>query len=265
MEAHRPTRAEIRAKFEAGEITWEQVFVLLERAPKPWESPEWKARRDKLLKEKCEGCGSTEPPLYAQHHWHPMRFSELCEVAKDMLGDEYKAQHPREPPTLPPFDASKVAPQERTERDCCPQCNSVNVRLLKRSPKWRCNLCGTHFEKPNQRMYQRWDDDKWIEMARYNHLRPISDYDRKWENEFIEAFRERICTLATKLSFIEHDRYMAMLPEDVTTRCKRCAFKEDRWFTKGKFGKSIALDEERLREIEKRLSTLFGANLRKST
>ncbi len=85
MKRRRPTRAEIRGKFEAGAITWQEVFALLARAPKPWESPEWKKRRAEVLKDKCEACGTNEGPLYVQHTWHPFAFAELCDLAKEPL------------------------------------------------------------------------------------------------------------------------------------------------------------------------------------
>jgi len=209
----RPTRAEIRAKLNSGEITWQKVFELL-LAPKPWESPEWKQQRERVLQTTCEECGTTEPPLVVQHMWHPSAFAELCEVAKHSLRDEFRRSHPYDPPQIPPFDPLLVPPQPSTERNCCPRCDSVNIRFYKTFAKWHCNAlgCGSYFDSPSKRLYQRFDNERWIEKARHHHTRPIREYDKQWEDSFTTACYDQICTLATTLSFLEHDRYIEMRP-----------------------------------------------------
>lgn len=251
----RPTRADIRAKFEAGEISWEEVFRQIALAPKPWESAEWKRRRAEVLKDKCETCGTSAPPLYVQHHWHPSTFAELCDVAKEILRDEFKRSHPYDPPVLSPFDPSLAPPQERTERDCCPRCDSVNIRFYKTFAKWHCNArrCGAYFESPGRRMYQRFDEDEWVERSRYRHARPLREHDKQWQRNFVQSCHEQICSVATELSFLEHDRYVEMRPEDVRTLCKKCAFREDADYSKGWIAKEWAKSQERLRQIMKSL------------
>jgi hypothetical protein len=227
------TREEIRAQFESGQITWSDALDLLKKAQPPWRTKKWDLRRQEVIGDACGVCGNQDPPLVLQHKWHPAPFSNLCERVKPALRDEYEKTHPFIPPVIRPFDPSTVPPPDMVERDSCPKCASIAVKYRSTLQNWICNgkqryrTCGHIFLEPVKRMWSRKTHEELIESARHAHERQAEYAELEWERGFITAYYERICHEATRLSFIEHDRYMEMRAEDVMTCCKRCAFIQD--------------------------------------
>lgn len=249
------TRQEIKNQFDAGLITWQQALELLKKATKPWQTSQWKNRRAEILGECCQTCGSREPPLVIQHRWHPRDFADLCEAVKPAFREEYAVRHPFVAPSVLSFDPLSVPPPLMEERDCCPTCRSVAIKHRKRTNDWVCNgkvhyrICGYVFAEPLKRLWSRWTHEELIEMERRRHERLIPQAEREWESHFVQAYADRICHEATRLSFVEHDRYMEMRDSDVVTLCKKCSFKEDAIYADypGKFGKQMGLSAEMIR------------------
>lgn len=50
---------------------------------------------------------------------------------------------------------------------------------------------------------------------------------RAWRDGMMAAWRDRIYGEATRRSLLGSLRYLVMRPEDTSTRCKTCAFRED--------------------------------------
>lgn len=244
----------IRQEFEAGQITWREARDLLKDRPAPWTTAAWKQRRGEVLKSKCEVCGSAES-LVIQHAWHPPTFAQLCEVVKPALRDEYAIAHPFILPEIAPFDPSGVPPPEMTARQCCPECQSVSIRYRKKTDDWVClgrssnKACGNVFRVPSAQMWSRWSHEELIQQARTRHHRPQAEAENVREHQFRFAYHDRICHEATRLWFVVHERYAALRDDDVSTLCKRCAFKQDLAFITipGWLGKVIGQTLESVR------------------
>jgi ribosomal protein L37AE/L43A len=244
----------IRQQFEAGQITWREVRELLKDRPKPWASAAWKQRRNEVLKSKCEVCGSADT-LVVQHAWHPPTFAQLCELVKPALREEYAIAHPRTLPEIAPFDPASVPRPEMTARQSCPDCQSVSIRHRKKTDDWVClgrssnKACGNVFLAPSTQMWSRWSHEDLIEQARTRHHRPQVEAENLWEHQFRFAFHDRICHEATRLWFVVHDRYVALRDDDVSTLCKKCAFKQDLSYIaiSGWIGKLVGLTLEGIR------------------
>ena len=250
------TRHEIRDLLISGQITWESACTMLKSAPKQWTTKEWKERRSQVLGDHCETCESTED-LRIQHTWHPPVFSDLCEMVKPVLWKEYEKTYPYIPLVLPTFDPASIPPPEMIERDSCPVCGSVAVRCNKAGTHWTCNgkknhqKCGHEFTTPVKRLWSRWTHEEEIASARNAHAGAPSKHRSQWEYEFSRKFGDRICYEATLLSIEMSDRYVAMLPEDVKTLCKKCAAREDGDYLDYPSNKSIGRQTEEARRFIK--------------
>jgi hypothetical protein len=65
---------------EAGE----KIFGL---PTKPWQT---KKKRNELIKDSCEQCGSTKPPLVLQYMWHPSSYRNHVRVAYESFLENEK-------------------------------------------------------------------------------------------------------------------------------------------------------------------------------
>ena len=91
---------------------------------------EWRAPRDRLIKDECEQCGSTEPP-FTLHHLAPIR--DTLSIPK-LLREQHRQA------ALIAFNAGNPAPNATEERQACPRCQSPSLYSRKRlTPKWKCN------------------------------------------------------------------------------------------------------------------------------
>lgn len=245
------TRHEIRDLLISGQITWESACTKLKAAPRQWTTKEWKERRNEILGDCCE---STED-LRIQHMWHPPVFRDLCEMVKPTLWEEYEKAHPYVPLVLPAFDPASVPSPTMIERDSCPVCGSVSVRCNKAGTHWTCNgqmnyrKCGHVFTTPVKRLWSKRTHEEEIARARYAHESAPFKHRREWEYEFSQKFGDRICFEATLLSIAMSDRYVAMLPEDVKTLCKKCAAREDSDYLDYPGNKSIGRQTEESRRF----------------
>lgn len=248
------TRHEIRDLLISGQITWESACIKLKSAARLWTTEAWKVRRNEILGDCCETCESTEH-LQIQHVWHPPAFRDLCEMVKPALWVEYEKVHPYIPLALPAFDPASVPPPKTIERNSCPKCGSIAVRCNRDGTHWKCNgktnhqKCGHEFTTPVRRLWSKWTHEEEIARARYAHESAPGKHRRQWEYEFSQKFGDRICFHATLLSIEMSDRYVAMLPEDVKTLCKKCAAREDSDYLDHPGNKSIGRRTEESRRL----------------
>jgi len=233
-------REHLAAEFKAGKLTAEHFLERVRALPPPWQSAKWKERKATVIGDCCATCGANgaETILVIQHRWHPAPFPVLCERVKPALRLRYAAKHPLVEPTLPAFKPDEV-PFGAEERECCPKCQSPAIIFLKNDSVWKCNgkkgkgsygrpvQCGHRFEAPLRRLWSRYSHAEQIQQAHYKHHAPLREAVFEWERAFVQSYRREIMHAATLLSIEEHERYVALLPEDTVTLCKPCAFKED--------------------------------------
>ena len=71
---------ELREKLGKGEVTQDLARELYwkdhKEGQRSWHTKDWKERRDAIIKDKCEQCGSVDT-LTLQHFSHPRQFSEV--------------------------------------------------------------------------------------------------------------------------------------------------------------------------------------------
>ena len=67
----------------------EQCWKDLKKGKRSWHTKDWKERRDKFLKEKCEVCSSTDT-LTIQHNSHPKKYNEYLKEIKRTYTNKYR-------------------------------------------------------------------------------------------------------------------------------------------------------------------------------
>lgn len=194
----------LREQFKSGALGWEAVLDALQRLPKPWATPEWKAWRDAHIGVACAQCGSADGPMVLQHLRQPLSFATLRKLVRaDLWAMAREDGHWADPePKL-------------VERDTCPSCSSTNIRWYKTQTSWRCMrtqggrpACRHEFVGPVRVMLP--DQMQWAAAKQAN-----------WQ-AFVEANDDLISDQALEMSFDESREYLGM--EHTTTFCKKCAF-----------------------------------------
>jgi hypothetical protein len=213
-----PSYSELRLAFQAGSLTWQQVFGYLNHPsfPVPWQTREWKERRLQVLGKFCAVCGDSSGILTIYHLRLPRSFYELCEDAMLKYLPDYFANNAIDfMPLVAAYEAGLK------DRDSCPKCGSVNVRFYPTLNVWKCHgrlrrrVCGNNGFQPKIIKYSPVTFEQLKNRAAYDLL---AKFRREYRNVYSHE--------ALAMSFLEHDRYMEMRPEDVVTLCKSCAFKK---------------------------------------
>lgn len=224
---------EVRAEFvkKKLELHWDK----LKEGKRSWQTKDWKERRDKFLKEKCEICSSTDT-LTIQHKSHPKKYHDFKrEITKIHTNRLINTK----------IDKKVFINYVTNEYDydpklLCPKCEiqtpKIRVRL---KPKYRCGDCKYEFENPISRSVSELvsilfeDDygwgvrdkcfiskDKW---RNKRHLSYIKDLFQK--NIAINKNAESIEKQTLILTLDDNIKYLSF--EDAITACKKCASSDD--------------------------------------
>lgn len=140
---------ELRDKLVKGEIQLEpakaQFWNDFTEGQRSWHTKDWKERRSKFLKEKCEICSSKDI-LTVQHRSHPGKFSEhkvkvTREHAKDYINSN---------PVLDKLELNNhiLRAYDYEPILLCPNCKSKNPnKRVRKTPKFRCADCKHEFDE----------------------------------------------------------------------------------------------------------------------
>ena len=143
-------RVEIRNKLANGEIeielAKEQYWADFKEGQKVWHTKEWKERRAKFIKGKCQICNNKDT-LTLQHLSHPRKYSEYLTEIRRAYAKKYIE-------TNPEIDKSEFSIHLLKKYDYvpvafCPDCNISNPnQRVKKVPKYRCAHCKHEFDNP---------------------------------------------------------------------------------------------------------------------
>lgn len=205
-------------QLESGEKTYEDVAAFVySNGTKPWETVEWKKKRQEIIKNECQQCGSTEQPFVLQHTWHPTSYDTYIRK----YYDEYYQLHNQrlsEKLAIPDKKVESYIIKNGAEREACPKCQSVNIQKRKTlSPLFKCNKCHFEFEDTIKVTYFR-KHKKVLSPEQIKNImlgEKIKDY--MWN-----TYGEEIRKAALIQSMKDHKRYMSL--QDTVTFCKKCAY-----------------------------------------
>jgi hypothetical protein len=140
---------ELRNKLVSGEIGLESAkqkcWGKIKDGQRSWHTKDWKERRLKYIKEKCEICGGKEI-LTLQHLSHPRKYSEYhTDVTREYAKDHIE--------TSPEIDRAEFSNYVLNKYDyqpipLCPNCNSRNPnKRVRKVPKYLCTECRHEFDE----------------------------------------------------------------------------------------------------------------------
>jgi hypothetical protein len=204
---------------------------------KSWHTKDWKERRNKIIKDRCEICGSTET-LTLQHRSHPKKYYEFeKEVATAYARLYIESNATVEQQELLAhvennFDYYPV--------DLCPKCGRrhPNIRMRK-TPQYLCTECRLEFDEAVHKTIQEIVAEYYsgIETAEVSDKCFVSkDKYRNQQNlPQIVYWLSRDKAKSKYKDEIEREAFLNYLQdnikylsfEDTMTCCKKCAFNFD--------------------------------------
>jgi len=227
---------ELRDKLGNGEIGLEfakaQYWKDFKEGQRSWHTEDWKERRSKLIKNKCEICGNKDT-LTLQHRSHPKKYSEYLREVTREHAEEYRN-------TNTVIDKSEFTTYAVTKYDYvpvpfCPNCNWSNpYERVRKLPKYRCLGCRHEFDKP---VYKSVDEliSIFYENEDSLEVREKCFISKEWQNKNnlsnIRYWLQREHAKNKDAETIQKEAFLLYLDdnikylsfEDTITACKKCA------------------------------------------
>lgn len=172
---------------------------------RPWGTAEWDEKRDEIVGDTCEWCGSEDGPFHVHHTSNsPVWTREWIKATDEAF-----------------VYSSGYSSNLTEDREECPNCGLRNYYEREtKSPTYRCNECGSEFESPKHVpgadviASDEYDTKPYINDGYYE---AKADWLENNPDQAREIFKER---------FDERmEEYMEM--EDVVTICQSCHFQEE--------------------------------------
>ncbi len=233
-------RIELRDKLASGEIgiefAQEQYWKDFEEGKKSWHTKDWKERRAKLIKDKCQICNSKEK-LTIQHLSHPRKYSGyLTEIrrayAKDYINTNSEIDKSE-------FKNYILKDYDYVPTPLCPNCKSSNPnKRVRKIPQYRCKECKHEFDEP---VYKSVDEliSIFLENEDAIEARDKCFISKKWKNQHnlssVRYWLQRERAVTKDAAMIEKEAFLLYLNDDIKylsfedtiTACKRCASSYD--------------------------------------
>jgi hypothetical protein len=232
---------ELRDKFANGEIGLElaktQYWTDFKEGQRSWHTKDWKERRSKFIKDKCEICSSKET-LTLQHLSHPKKYSEYkTEIARaytkdyiDTNPDTYKCEFSNH--ILKNYDYMPIP--------LCPNCKCRNPnKRMRKVPQYLCKGCRHEFDNTVSKtvdelistFYENEEGDEvrdrcFVSKVEWRNKHNLSNI-RYWlqrelaKNEYAEEIEKEAFLLYLNDSI----KYLSF--ENTITACKKCAYNFD--------------------------------------
>lgn len=234
-------RIELKEKLANGEISLELAKELYwkdyKEGQRSWHTKDWKERRAKILKEKCEICDSTDT-LTIQHLSHPQKYSDYereitrkyTQIFKETNSDLDKSE----------FKKHIVKNYDYITIPLCPNCgdNRPNKRVRK-LPKYRCAVCKHEFDEPIYKSLEElitifYTDEEALDVRdkcfvskdKWKNNHNLSNIKYWFQREKAKTKDEEIIGKEAFLLYLADDiKYLSF--EDTITACRRCASNYD--------------------------------------
>ncbi|MGE9310863.1 hypothetical protein ACLOAU_04435 [Niabella sp. CJ426] len=231
----------LRDKLSSGEIdlafAQEQYWKDYKEGQKSWDTKDWKERRVKVLKDKCEICSSTEV-LTIQHRSHPKKYSEYTREVTRKYTNEYVNTNSGVDKNE--FSNYVINNYKYIPVPLCPNCKNSNpYKRVRKTPHYRCTSCKHEFDTPVYRSIEDlvtifFQDDDALEVRdkcfvsknQWKNRNNLSSI-RYWlqREQATQKDDEKISKEAFLLYLTDSIKYLSF--EDTITACKKCAFNYD--------------------------------------
>lgn len=229
---------ELKDKLTNGEITLELAIELFWRDFKEgyraWHSQDWKERRMRVIKEKCEICGSKDT-LTLQHLSHPRKYSEYeRDVKREHTQSFVESNNTVEKSELRNYIIENY---NYIPVLLCPNCKSKEIsKRVRKLPQYLCKECKHEFDEPVSRLsdelielfYENEDayivrDKCFVTNDIWKNQHNLSNV-KYWlqRNKATTKDSDKIRRKAFLLYLDDNIKYLSF--EDTITACKKCAF-----------------------------------------
>jgi hypothetical protein len=230
-------RIELKGKLENGEIGIEAAIVKywngFEEGQPSWHTKDWKERRSKIIKDKCEICGSRDT-LTLQHRSHPKKYSDFLREVTRVYAEEYRSSNPVIDKNQ--FTAYVLKNYDYEPVPFCPNCNWSNPnKRVRKMPKYRCLGCKHEFDDPIYKsvdelisiFYENEDaievrDKCFVSKDKWKNKHNLSNIRYWLQRERAKDKDDEVIKKEAFLLYLNDDiKYLSF--EETITACKKCA------------------------------------------
>lgn len=219
------------------ELAKEQCWKNFKEGQRSWHSKDWKERRLKIIKEKCQICNSKET-LTLQHLSHPKKYNEYLREITRNYTNQYINSNSEIDKTE--FRNHVLSDYEYIPIPLCPNCNNKNPsERVRKMPKYRCADCKHEFDEANYRSANELisiffeDEDAYevrdkcfVSKDKWKNRHNLSNI-KYWfqRNKAKDKDAESIEKKAFLLYLNDNIKYLSF--EDTITACRKCASNYD--------------------------------------
>ena len=202
-----------------------------------WHTKDWKERRSKIIKDKCEICGSKDT-LTLQHRSHPKKYSDYLRDVTRAYAEEHRYTNPN-------IDKNEFRDYVLNKYDyvpvpLCPNCKNSNPnKRVRKIPQYRCTTCRKEFDTPNYKSFEElisifYENEDAIEVRdkcfvskdKWNNKHNLSNIKYWLQRERAKDKNSETIKKEAFLLYLYDDiKYLSF--EDTITACKRCASSYD--------------------------------------
>ena len=232
---------ELRDKLISNEIGIElakkQYWKEFKEGQRSWHTKDWKERRLKIIKEKCEICSSKET-LTIQHLSHPKKYNKyLREITRNYTNQNININSQFDKIE---FQNHVLNDYKYVPKPFCPKNKFHSPRIRVRTkPKYRCQDCKYEFEKPSFISVPKLisiffkDEDAYevrdkcfISKDKFKNKHNLSNIKYWYKRKIVKnKDSDSIEKKAFILYLNDNIKYLSF--EDTITACKKCASNND--------------------------------------
>ena len=207
------------------------------KGQRSWHSRDWKERREKVLKDKCEICNSSDT-LTIQHRSHPKKYNYYLKEITRAYANNHINNNLEIDKTS--FTNHVLNDYEYVPRPLCPKNKFHTPRTRKRTkPKYRCQDCKYEFEEPNfisaselisifmkdEDAYQV-RDKCFISKDKWRNKHSLSNIKYWFQRKKVKDKNSDSIEKKAFILFLEDNiKYLSF--ENTITACKKCASSYD--------------------------------------
>lgn len=232
---------ELRDKLASSEIGLEfaqaQYWKDFKEGQKSWQTKDWKERRDKIIKDHCEICNSTDT-LTLQHRSHPQKYSEyLRDVTRTYTEKYINANSGIDKDEFNNYVLTKY---DYVAVPLCPNCKNTNpYQRVRKLPQYRCTVCRHEFDEVIYRsadellsiFHEDQDalavrDKCFVSKDQWGNNHNLSNI-RYWMQRNLAKSKDADAIGKQAFLLYLNDSIQYLSFADTITACKKCAFNYD--------------------------------------
>jgi hypothetical protein len=214
-----PTLDDIEQLVSTHPDEWRTAIAQLEtHYRRLWHTREWRELRSRLIKDRCDQCGSPSPPFTLQHLRKHPRPSTLLRAKTNSAFHDYRAVHPEQRPPQPTTpEGTKLL---------CPTCRQRAIPYKNTSKGYYCKPSPSNQNRPHQ-FPEPLTGPPELTRAQWDAWRTASDNAYQLHRAAWLTAHEAELGQETARQVLQNLRHY-LTGEGTATYCKRCAYLADK-------------------------------------